>query len=338
MRNVPLDMAQINLMQDGTMFTGSEMNLVHVTGGTTANPINFLAFALQNPTASLDGNPANRPIYTGATTATFNYTTSNFSNAPTVNVSNISGTGNAAPINGGISVTNLDNTSVNTFSFTVTILDGTEQILQQNRSVSFTDQRRVSLSNDGPIDLAWTDDLEVRVNTLNSGAQVASGGIDWDIPGTSNTGDDSPFIVGRTLIANGSTTLTSTITDARTPARTYDPSTTINAYRSYYFWATTENPILDPITNPNPDQPPQSSAEFDGRVQLEFGTDQTLSSGNTQMNYYLAYPQDLMAFMYRANNFPSAATLVATLPLNGVMYSVYFFDGVDAMVDITVMR
>ena len=145
--NVPLSMAQVNLNQetDTGSLTGNINDLVHITGGAN-NEINFLAFQLQGATARLTTDNITRALYTGSTSAFFNYEFSNLSGALAVNITNQSGTGDAVPdtANDRVRVTGLDNTTVNTFSFTITILDGTTQLLQMDRSVSFTDQRSIS--------------------------------------------------------------------------------------------------------------------------------------------------------------------------------------------------
>ena len=350
--NVPLSMAQINLNQetDTGSLTGNINDLVHITGGAN-NEINFLAFQLQGATASLTTGNLTRALYTGQTSAFFNYTFSNLSGALAVNISNQSGTGSAVPdtANNRVSVTGLDNSTVNTFSFTITILDGTTQLLQQNRSVSFTDQRSISYSPapPGSFDISSGGSFTYGVaaeggGTISSFERSLNGGAVGGVAGSTSETITNQQMVDRFpndfTIAN----VSSTYTNAPLVQSNTLGTRSVDLYRAFFFWANTTDPTV--------------ATDFDGRRTQEFAAGVSgLVTGSTTSPYYLAFPYDLEVtpqgrtpFSFSADGAP--LTFPRTIPAdptdvaatfitrNGINYIVYFFDDVLPTTTFTVTQ
>ena len=348
--NVPMDMAQVNLNQetDTGSLTGNINDLVHITGGAN-NEINFLAFQLQGATASLTTGNLTRALYTGQTSAFFNYTFSNLSGALAVNISNQSGTGSAVPdtANNRVRVTGLDNSTVNTFSFTITILDGTTQLLQQNRSVSFTDQRSISYSPapPGSFDISSGGSFTYGVaagggGTISSFERSLNGGTVGGVGTTSETITNQQMVdrfPNDFTIASVSSVYTN---EPMVQSNTLG-TRTVDLYRAFFFWDSTTDPTV--------------ATDFDGRRTQEFAAGVTgLTSGMTTSMYYLAFPWDLedpaegrSRFMFSAGGPLTGTVTIPADPTdeaatfitrNGINYIVYIFDDVLPSTTFTVTQ
>ena len=253
---------------------------------------------------------------TGTVSRSLVVSTSNFENNPrvTATITNAGGaTGLNMAVNGTqITISGIDTTAIRTITVQVTAFDDMTQVTQVNRTIDISDERRLTIAGlPTEIDVAANVDITYTTNVTRSGQPDLSTAT-GELNGVTLTpGNITGAQQQAAFLVNSTGNLEATVDTLRPPTVPLRAEATTRLYRAFFFWRTTD----DFNAGPTPVTPP--STRFDGQVgneEMRVGS-VLRNSGNTQSNFYLAYPAGLGLFSYMSSFGDSDGTIVSTTRL-----------------------